>query len=216
MICVSVGGVDYGECLAMVQGFPFAEIRMDRIRMEMEDVRRLFSSHRNLIATFRETGHNKEKRKEYLLEAIRSGARYVDIEIDAEEGLKKEIMREAKERGAGLILSFHDFQSTPKEEELRDIAIRCLREGADYAKIACKVERDRDALSLLRLVLTEGLRERTIVVGMGEKGKIVRILAPLFGSPFTYACPKDGLETADGQIEFEVLGELLRLLRGGI
>lgn len=213
MICVSVGGVSYKECLRMIETFPFAEIRMDSIELQVEDVRQVFSSHNHLIATFRRGTERDPLRKIYLLEAIRSGAEYVDLEIDTEEGLREEIRREAKERGVRLILSFHDFQGTPGEEELRYVAAYCLRQGADYAKIACRVGHDRDAISLLRLLFLEELKSRVIVLGMGERGKIVRVLAPLLGSPFTYACPREGLETADGQIEFRVLEQLLGLFK---
>jgi 3-dehydroquinate dehydratase-1 len=50
---------------------------------------------------------------------------------------------------------------------------------------------------------------------MGEKGRVTRILAPLLGSPFTYASYEAGKETAPGQIEDKRLEEMIRLLSDG-
>jgi 3-dehydroquinate dehydratase-1 len=48
---------------------------------------------------------------------------------------------------------------------------------------------------------------------MGKKGRITRITAPLLGSPFTFASHSKGKETAAGQIEKNILREMIGLLR---
>ena len=62
-------------------------------------------------------------------------------------------------------------------------------------------------------ILEKIFNKKIIVIGMGEKGKITRIVAPLLGSPFTYASLKEGKETAEGQISVDRLKELMRLLK---
>ena len=47
---------------------------------------------------------------------------------------------------------------------------------------------------------------------MGNKGRITRIAAPLLGSPFTFASLSKGKETAEGQIEKDILEQMMRLL----
>lgn len=210
-ICVSLGGIDFKECMRILQEVEFAEIRMDKIEMELENVRQIFSFHKNLIATCRDL---EEKKRPFLKEAIKAGARYVDLEFDAKEDLKEEIKALSRKEGTKLILSFHDYEKTEEKERLKAIAQRCLKEGADYVKIACFVRSDKDNLELLSLLFEEGLEGKIIVVGMGERGKIARILAPLLGSPFTYASFKEGFEMAEGQISYSLLKGIYRLFEG--
>ena len=47
---------------------------------------------------------------------------------------------------------------------------------------------------------------------MGKKGRISRILSPLFGANFTYASIKEGLETASGQLSIEQFKRIYSLL----
>jgi len=91
------------------------------------------------------------------------------------------------------------------------IVALCFESGGDIAKIACKVNSERDNARLLGL-LDSG--RDVIVIGMGEKGRITRIVAPLLGSPFTYAAPARGRETADGQPDRETMERYLRMLSG--
>ena len=51
-----------------------------------------------------------------------------------------------------------------------------------------------------------------IALGMGKKGKITRLAAPLLGAPFTYASPAAGSETGPGQLEMDTLIKIYSLL----
>ena len=99
-------------------------------------------------------------------------------------------------------MSHHDYERTPERPALEACVSACFEAGADIAKIACTVRSDRENARLLALLDTD---REIVVVGMGEKGKLTRILAPLLGSPFTYASLSQGKETADGQIDKETL-----------
>jgi 3-dehydroquinate dehydratase len=48
-----------------------------------------------------------------LLEAIRAGAAFVDVEVDAPAGYREEVMGCAKSGGCAIIVSFHDHAKTP-------------------------------------------------------------------------------------------------------
>jgi 3-dehydroquinate dehydratase-1 len=54
-----------------------------------------------------------------------------------------------------------------------------------------------------------------IVIGMGAMGKITRIVAPLLGSPFTFASLGEGKETAEGQMAAEKMRKLMGELENG-
>ncbi len=206
MICVSIAEGTLAGTLEAVRRFPFAEIRMDAMHLTPDDVRRLFSSHDNLVATFRPGAAADREREASLAAAIESGAAYVDIELASDSAYRRRLIGKARERGCKVIISFHDYKGTPERERLEQVVGACFAEGADIAKIACTAQSDRACARLLGL-LDDG--RAIIVVGMGAKGRIVRLTAPLLGSPFTYAAMAPGRQTADGQMTHAALAACL-------
>jgi 3-dehydroquinate dehydratase I len=221
LICVSVAEPTVEGCLAILRGLDFAEIRIDAMDIAIEDLKRIFSMPLPLIATYMPASldamsdktADDDRRKAFLLAAIEAGARYVDVEVQSGNAFKKEIIEKAKLNNCKVIVSFHDFNATPEKDKLEAITAQCFAEGADIAKIACRVHTERDNLRLLGLLDHDQYQGRTLVIGMGNKGRITRITAPLLGSPFTFASLSDGKETAAGQIEKNVLQEMMGLLR---
>jgi len=186
---------------------------MDMMKLTLEEISRLFSGNRTLIAACRPGGRSDEERKRFLMRAIASGAAFVDVEIESETTYREEIVAEARSHGCRVIVSHHDYERTPGRSALEACVSACFEAGADIAKIACMVSSDRENARLLALLDTH---RKIVVVGMGEKGRVTRILAPLLGSPFTYASLSQGKETADGQIDKETLEELLRTVAEGV
>ena len=224
MICVSVYEPTVETCLDALSGLNFAEVRIDAIvHGAVDDMRKIFCRPLTLIATFRPEGPadargcipGNDTRKELLLAAIDAGASYVDIEAGSDGAYRAQIVARARSRGCKVIVSSHNFYETPDTGELVAIASRCFDEGADIAKIACMVNAYRDKICLLGLLGRQDFNGRTVVIGMGKKGRITRVAAPLLGSPFTYASLSDGKETADGQIDALTLGHILKALRDG-
>jgi len=211
MICVSIGEDSTEKCITAIDGLEFAEIRIDTLRdATVENVRKIFSKQIRLIATCRPGGTLDENaRKELLLSAIESGASFVDIEVESRDEYKKEIIAAAKNKGCKVIVSFHNYKLTPPNAELGQIVDWCFDSGADIAKIACMVNNDGDNARLLGLLDDS---RKIVVVGMGKAGRIVRIVAPLLGSPFTFASLGNGKETADGQISKDEMERILKLL----
>lgn len=207
MICVSLAEPSVAACLAALKGLDFAEIRMDMMKLMLEEIPRLFSGNRVLIATCRPGGRSDEERKRLLMRAIASRATFVDVEIESETAYREEIVAKARSCGCRVIVSHHDYERTPERPVLEACVSACFEAGADIAKIACMVRSDRENARLLALLDTD---REIVVVGMGKRGRVTRILAPLLGSPFTYASLSQGKETADGQIDRETLQELLR------
>lgn len=210
MICVSIGEPTIEKCMAALKGVDFAEIRIDRIKDGAVQIPTLFVRHRRLIATCRPGTLDDEKRRQLLERAIEAGAAFVDIELEADDGYKKSIINKARNMGCGVILSYHNFTKTPERAELEHIIDWCFDSGTDIAKVACKVLHTRDNARLLGL-LNE--KKPVVVIGMGKKGQITRIVAPLLGSPFTYAALAPGRETAEGQLDKGTLESILRRLR---
>ncbi len=210
MVCVSLAEESLEGCLSALESEKFAEIRLDRTRLSPDDVKMLFSRGGRLIATCRPGGIPDLVRGELLSAAIDSGASYVDVEVDAEQSYRESIVARARSRGCKVIVSFHDYEKTPVRQELEAILSQCFRMGADIAKIACTARSRRDNARLLGLL---DRRERVVVVAMGEKGGLTRIVAPLLGSPFTFASLRPGKETAEGQIDKTALEDLIKAIR---
>ena len=210
MICVSLAEPTLGKVLSDLDDVSFAEIRLDLMDLSIGEITRLFSMPRRLIATCRPGPFSARDRKRTLLTAIQAGAAYVDIEIDAESSYRAEITEEAHSRNCQVIVSYHDYQGTPGPEDLRHLVDRCFSAGADISKIACTVLCPRDGARLLGLLDDE---RPIVVVGMGEQGRVVRVTAPLLGSPFTFASLEVGKETAPGQIDRRELARLMDALK---
>ena len=153
MICVSIHGCSVQECARQLEGRKMAEIRMESISgIDEKAVREIFSKHTHLVATCRPEGMEEGKRKALLLAAIGAGAAYVDIEVEAPDEYKKEIVAAAKARKCQVIVSFHDYKKTPVREELEQTIGWCFESGADIAKIACMANGEDDAARLLGLL----------------------------------------------------------------
>ncbi|MCH9626165.1 MAG: Shikimate dehydrogenase (NADP(+)) [Chlamydiales bacterium] len=99
-----------------------------------------------------------------------------------------------------LICSYHDFE---KMGDLESIYSSLCTKPAHLYKIATTSLNTLDALKMLQFIK----KERCIGVCMGEFGELTRILAPLFGAPWTYAPLTAAHKTAPGQLLLEELVE---------
>ncbi|MCK4747714.1 MAG: type I 3-dehydroquinate dehydratase, partial [Bacteroidales bacterium] len=131
---------------------------------------------------------------------------YIDIELEADSSYREELVKAAIAYGTDVIISYHNFDSTPEASRLRKIVDSCKKAGADVVKIACQVYNDGDLHTLMGLY---GEAQRMVVIGMGKKGLITRISAPFMGAEFTFASPGTGRETAPGQIDREQLASII-------
>lgn len=210
MICVSVGERSAARCLEVLDGLRFAEVRLDLVRDAAQHVEALFAGPGKRIATCRPGRLSGAERAELLERAIAAGADYVDVELEAPLAHRRRVLRAARRAGCEVIVSFHDFEGTPARAGLERTMHRCFAAGADIAKIACTVSNPGDSARLLGLL--EGGRPM-VVVGMGPRGRLVRLAAPLLGSLFTYAAPDSGRPTAPGQLRAAATAAALEQLR---
>lgn len=214
MICVSIAERTAEGCIKALEGLELAEIRMDAFEpneLSQVNIRRIFSQPLRLIATCRPGIRGEEHRRDALMDAIESGAAYVDIEVESDDGLKSDIAAKARGKGCKVIVSYHNYKKTPPSEELRQIVEWCFQSGADIAKISCMAHSEKDNARLLGLL---DLGRPLIVIGMGDRGRLTRVVAPLLGAVFTYASTSMGTETAPGQIDKARLEKLMEDLKG--
>jgi len=198
--------MDFEECLSFTRKERFVEFRFDLLDLTPSQVEEVIDSARKSIATYRPDSGDPDRQVQTMLTAVKSGANYIDIELDADSSYRKELIKEARGHGRDVIISYHNFDHTPDTVNLKKIVTSCRKAGADVVKVACQVKRKQDVRSLMGLYQED---VRIVVVGMGRLGLITRVAAPFLGAEFTFASPVGGRETAPGQVDKEKLAALI-------
>lgn len=183
-----------------------AEIRIELCQINADEVKVVFSSHENLIATCRPELINDVDRMTLLKVAIESGAAYVDIEVESDPAFKAEIVAFAKKHDCTVIVSYHNYVNTPSAAEFVEIVQECKDSGAQLVKLATMVTEPQANARLLALYDTDF---PILAIGMGRMGIITRIAATKLGSSFTFVSGDEIDETAPGQIKESVMKKML-------
>jgi 3-dehydroquinate dehydratase-1 len=209
---VAVLGEGAEELLTQAEQADMIELRLDLISSSnpLETLKALRqATAKPLIATARhksEGGRFQEseaERRDLLVKAA-AYADYVDVELLAE--IRAEVVsRIAKP----AIVSYHNFQAMPDDQELAGIYSRMKEAGAAIAKIAVTPQEKKDNLRILEFLLKADLP--LCMIAMGDLGRHMRAIAPLYGSALTYAYVAES--TAPGQMSLSELCQALRLLR---
>ena len=197
MVCTSLQNKDLSQIQALLEGLEMAEIRLDRCALEDEEIDALFSdTDVPLIATCRL--EEEPQAPELLERAIRSGAKYVDLEMEAPAAIGRRIRQACQEWGTVLIRSYHNFENTPSREVLLTLLDRARSFGGEVVKIVTTAHSKADNDVVLSLY--DAAQPGTLVAFcMGEEGRPSRLEALRRGAPFTYACLSPEDATAAGQ-----------------
>ena len=230
MICTTIQNKNYEQILSALEQCEMAEIRLDRCSLTAKETDELFTSDIPLVATCRideiasaepslqdlpqqsreiKAMQIAEKR---LVRAIEAGARYVDVEIEAQKQMSKRVRQAAHENGTIFIRSYHDFEGTDSLEALKAIVEKCVYHGADMVKIVTLARSEADIDKILALyqwcreekasgnerigALSDG---GLIAFCMGEEGRSSRLDCLKFGAPYTYAALTEEEAAAPGQ-----------------
>jgi len=189
------------------------EFRMDKAENPIEQLES-YDGELPIIATNRNQWFGGKARDQGRLDTLFAASRfdavaYVDIELETARA-KEWILAEFRENDVGLIISHHDFETTPDQEVLTAIIDQCASYG-DVAKVATYPEDLSDTLTLLT-VLHEATEAGIDAAGiaMGELGSHTRVIGHVYGSKLGYApLLDDESEYAPGQIP---LGKLAALV----
>jgi 3-dehydroquinate dehydratase-1 len=195
---------------AIINGADLVELRIDAMKdPDPQEVASLIEEIAHpLIATNRmkEEGGFYEgteiDRTEILLEAAKY-ADYVDIELRTEDKYRSKIIKASK----SIIVSYHNFQKTPSVPEILKI-VNSEHELGDLAKFAVMPRNIQDTLKVLEVLSHV---DNTIGIAMGDLGRYTRVVAPLFGSPITYASLTN--ESAPGQMDIETTKNIIHSLK---
>jgi len=206
MICVSLNERSVESTIESLKKEYFFEVRLDLIEdLTIGGLKEILSVNKKIIVAFRPGKVEERLRIEYLLTAMDMSVEFIDIELESDPKIIKEIVD--KRVKTKVIISHHDFKKTPSYEDILLIVGKCEELGADLIKIATYIKKKDDNITLLKLLED---RNNVIVSGMGELGKISRVLSVPLGSPFTYVSVSKEKETANGQIEHIRMEKLLK------
>src|SRR5688572_2811918 len=192
-ICVSVAETETAKAIDrmidVADAADLFEIRGDFLR-DLDLLTILRSKSKPLVFTYRcvseggRVADDDPKRKMVLLEAVKRGFDYVDVEYRSEF---QEVMVE--KAGEGLVVSYHNLEKTPAD--LAGLYERMCVAGADIVKIVTTPQSISDVGRLLAFadkVATMG-GPPLIALAMGPLGVPTRILAGRTRAPFTFASP---------------------------
>jgi 3-dehydroquinate dehydratase/shikimate dehydrogenase len=146
------------------------------------------------------------RRRTVLLEAVKRGFDYVDVEY------RSDFMDVAMEKsGTGLILSYHDLEGTP--EDLDGLYARMCARGADVVKIAVTPHSVADVGRLLEFAARAraGGGKPLVAIALGPLGIVTRLIGGRYGAPFLYAAAAAGAEAASGQLTAAMMAEVYRV-----
>jgi 3-dehydroquinate dehydratase-1 len=116
------------------------------------------------------------------------------------------LVEQAESAGKAVIVSFHDFAKTPSLEELQEMLDRCRPAKTQVFKVATRVAQWSDVETLVRLV-QRNPESRVAAMGMGEFGKLSRLVLARLGSCLVYGSV--GVAVAPGQWPVSELARLL-------
>jgi 3-dehydroquinate dehydratase-1 len=220
-VCISVSAPDTSDLLGKVQQAErltadLIEVRLDKLRSYhgLSKVGRSVS--KPLIATNRplsEKGSfagSEAERLKILREAVESGFEYVDLEMTTSN--LERVKSSFHQQNVKIILSHHDHFRTPDHARLNTVLNRMQKMKPDVSKIVTTAQLPDDNLTLLGFLQKNHRGLPLVGFAMGQAGVWSRLLAPFYGSAFTYACLGKGMETALGQLTVSELRNIYELL----
>jgi 3-dehydroquinate dehydratase-1 len=142
--------------------------------------------------------------------AVVCGVEAVDVEMFTEREHLDRIVRNAHAAGVRVVMSSHDFDTTPSSDEIVARLTAQQNLGADVLKIAVMPGSPRDVITLMdateRFVATTATRP-VITMSMGGLGVISRLAGETYGSCLSFGSA--GTASAPGQIDaFELMAIL--------
>ena len=136
----------------------------------------------------------------------------VDIELFSGDEVSS-LVSLAKENSVKVIMSNHDFKTTPCLDEIINRLVRMQTLGADIAKIAVMPEDEGMLIRLLEattIMKKEHNETPVVAIAMGGLGAVSRMAGQVFGSAISFATV--GEASAPGQLKAEDLNTMFDII----
>jgi 3-dehydroquinate dehydratase/shikimate dehydrogenase len=221
-VCVALAASNVADMIAraeaLVRDNPLLEFRLDYLSQPaaaLPKIKQFIDLHPSavVIGTCRRAVNGGKFRGsvasqlEILGKAANVGCQLVDVELQSAESAKSGSLERLRAKAA-VILSFHDFRSTKK---LDDILEKILPHSADFLKIVTTATALSDNVVMMKFLERQSDKHSIIGLCMGEQGIISRVLGLRAGSIFTFASVSPGEETAPGQVTARELRDIYRI-----
>jgi 3-dehydroquinate dehydratase-1 len=134
---------------------------------------------------------------------------FVDYELSNAAADLATLRRVSSANGIAMVMSYHNFQSTPDAATLDAKFAQAQALGADVGKVAVMPQDPSDVLALLGAThrASQALSIPLISMSMGGIGSISRMIGWVYGSAATFAVGKSS--SAPGQIAIDELRAVL-------
>jgi len=186
------------------------EIWLDRIAgMRPETIKKLFAlTDKPLLLNCKDSAEKgifrggPVERAEVLRKFAEVGGKqvqFVDLPLDFPAELVTDFKKEFPK--VELILSWHDFEKMPSLKELKSLAKKAEKQGADVIKIvgtARELAENLPILQLARELVAE--KKKFLAMAMGEAGQLSRVLVPQLGGWGMFAAASSRSASAPGQL----------------
>jgi 3-dehydroquinate dehydratase-1 len=153
-----------------------------------------------------------------MLEAVCASGKVdmVDFEMNNDPTHIARVRAAAHTNKVALVLSFHNFQSTPTQEALCERFLQAETLGADVAKVAVMPQRLEDVLIVLSATLqaSQKLDIPVVSMSMGGHGALTRLFGWTFGSALSFAV--GAAASAPGQVPMDDMNAALNIMRRSI
>lgn len=130
---------------------------------------------------------------------------FIDYELSQAPAHLARLRAASRAQDIGMVMSHHDFATTPPSPRLRALIDQAVSCGADVAKLAVMPQSPLDVLRLLEVTYqaSRDLPIPLITMSMGAMGSMSRVYGAQFGSALTFALGASA--SAPGQISIETL-----------
>lgn len=137
----------------------------------------------------------------------------LDVEMFRDQQVVKNTVKLAHDKKVLIVMSNHDFQKTPNEDEIVKRLLKQDELGADILKIAVMPQSKQDVFTLMNATLkvNQQSKKPLLTMSMGKLGTISRIATANMGASFSFGMI--GEASAPGQIDVTQLKQFLKTVQ---
>ncbi len=138
---------------------------------------------------------------------------WLDVEMFRDQKVVSEIVQKAHQKKVLVVMSNHDFQKTPSQDEIEKRLLKQDQMGADILKIAVMPKSKQDVFTLMNATLkvSQQTTKPLLTMSMGQLGTISRVATANMGGSYSFGMI--GQASAPGQIDVSKLKQILQTVQ---
>ncbi|MGQ1739681.1 type I 3-dehydroquinate dehydratase [Acinetobacter baumannii] len=138
---------------------------------------------------------------------------WLDVEMFRDQKVVSEIVQKAHQKKVLVVMSNHDFQKTPSQDEIEKRLLKQDQMGADILKIAVMPKSKQDVFTLMNATLkvSQQTTKPLLTMSMGQLGTISRVATANMGGSYSFGMI--GQASAPGQIDVTKLKQILQTVQ---